>query len=141
MTVEEAPAVEVASVAYQIAASYETSEPIVVRTNEFSDAQAAVEAALAAHNAGLPAAVRYRILRIDADYDVHGSHARLEGVEFGEADGLVTVVATIHAAYAIDKTTEISVLSSINREIQDACDESSDFAPYISQILFVIDEA
>ncbi|MCY1718593.1 hypothetical protein OVA26_16775 [Microbacterium sp. SL62] len=137
MTLAETPinqtALEGAKVAIAIAASQQTSEDIVLRSREFADLDGAVHAAIKAHE--YPG-VSYRTVDVPASYNCHGAHADVEPEMF-PLDAYVTALVRIKSEHPVDELTQISVISSIQRDIHRAASRAD---AYISRLIFVIDE-
>lgn len=132
------PAIHAARVAYRIALSYETSEPVVLHAKNTAATQEAVALALQARDMDMPQAAHRHVLNIDAEHSVHGTYVHLEDIDFGEGDGLITAVVTLRSKFNIG-LGEIQILSDIRRQIEDACEDSAEVAPYISEFIHIIE--
>jgi hypothetical protein len=129
----EKTAVEAARVAFAIASSGAFHEEIVFRDEDFVDVHASVRAALEARAAF---GTQYRIIDINAEYGIHGSHldpaARIDNV-----GGLTAAVVYVKSQYEIDGLTQIPVLGALSREMRDLADATEAF---VSLVIYIIEK-
>lgn len=130
---------EAATVAYAIGAGYESSEPVILRANDYLDVRGAVAAALDAIQ--FPH-VEYNTVELAAHYSIRGAHLD-EGTTDGKLTdalrgGLNRAVITIAADYQVDDLTMIPVIGQIGREVDDALEEALEI--YSIDKIFIIVE-
>lgn len=129
-------AVEAAEVAFSIATSAQTSEPVVIHAREYANAQKAVQAALAARQRLVPA-MPYAELTVQASYGIHGTHLA-DNTEIRAADGShLTVIVLVEAQLPVSPLTLIPVLSTLAREIDQVAAESDS---YVANSIFILNE-
>lgn len=124
-------AIEAAKVALQIAMSYESSEPVVVRSSQFQHLHEAVSIALdAAHRYSED--IDYVRVPVSVEYSCHGVHAQLDEVTIPDT-GFITAVVTIHAELPIHERALPAILSDAKSQIECANEDT-----YIAEWIYVI---
>lgn len=127
------PALEAARAALTIAASYESSEPIVLTRVDYEDPRAALDAALVA---GQFEGLSYCTVTVPATHDIHGTRLAADALIPPAAGDFLTVVVELKTASPLDAAAQTPVIEYLRCEVEQLAEESGAF---VSQVTYVID--